>query len=85
MRREVAKQAAQAEADVLCDVRKMSPSLKQKGGWSDFSQTSDLARISLDGVTVSGGRVTELALVDCSLKGELSVTDIFSVLQLQML
>ena len=39
----------------------------------------------LNGVIVANGWVTDLALVDCSLKGELSVTDIFSVLQLQML
>ena len=56
------------EARVLCEVRQMSQSLQH--GWSDLSQTSDLAQISLNGVSMANGRVTELALTNCGLTGE---------------
>ena len=59
------------EAGVLCEVRQMNPSLQQQRGWDDLSLTADLARISLYGVSVANGRVTELALVDCGLTGRL--------------
>ena len=57
------------ELSALIDLRDANPSLQQKGGWSGLSQSSDLARVSLDGVTVSGGRVTKLKLNDCGLTG----------------
>ena len=59
------------EARVLCEVRQMNPSLQQQRGWDDLSLTADLAQISLYGVSVANGRVTELALVDCGLTGRL--------------
>ena len=55
---------------MLCEVRQMSSGLQQQSGWSDLSETSDLARISLNGVSVTKGRVTELMLVNCGLEGE---------------
>mgnify|MGYP000125117482 CR=1 FL=1 len=57
------------ELSALIDLRDANPSLQQKGGWSGLSQSSDLARVSLDGVTVSGGRVTKLDLCHCGLTG----------------
>ena len=51
-------------------MREMSSSLQQKSGWSDLSQKSDLAQISLNGVSMGNGRVIELVLANCGLKGE---------------
>ena len=65
-----AEEERRREAGVLREVREMSSGLRRQRGWSDLSQTSDLAQISLNGVSVGNGRVIELVLANCGLKGE---------------
>ena len=52
---------------VLVELRDANPSLQQKHGWNALSRLSDLARLSLDGITIVDGQVTELKLVGCGL------------------
>ena len=52
---------------VLVELRDASPSLQQKHGWDALSRLSDLARLSLDGITIVDGQVTELKLISCGL------------------
>ena len=68
------------EVGVLCEVRQMCPSLQGQKGWNELSQTSDLDEISLSGVRASGGRVAELALVNCGLTGELLVVRCYTLM-----
>ena len=52
---------------VLVELRDVTPSLQQKHGWDALSRLSDLARLSLDGITIVDGQVTELKLISCGL------------------